>query len=53
MTQWVDDSVDNIKSMDQIYVERQQNEIIMEEAIQSNSKLKAMPVGNNARSSKE
>lgn len=46
MTQWVDDGVDNIKSMDQIYVERQHSEVIIEEAIKSNSKIKAMPVGN-------
>ena len=53
MTQWVDDGVDNIKSMDQIYVERQHSEVIIEEAIKSNSKIKAMPVGNYPRGGKE
>ena len=53
MTHWVDDRVDNIRSMDQIYVERQQSEVIIQEAIQSNSKLKAMPVDNNPHGNKK
>ena len=53
MTHWVDDRVDNIRSMDQIYVERQQSEIMIQEAIQSNSKLKAMPVDNNPDGNKK
>ena len=53
MTHWVDDSVDNIRSMDQIYVERQQSEVLIQEAIQSNSKLKVMPIDDNPQGNKK
>ena len=53
MTHWVDHSVDNIRSMDQIYVERKQSEVIIQEAIQSNSKLKAMHADNNPQGNKK
>ena len=58
LTQWVDDSVDNIKSMEQLSVlssnvETQQSEVIIEAAIQSDVKLKAMPAGNNLQGGEE